>query len=370
MTKLDELHERGQSVWLDMIHRGMLEDGELQDLVDDGLRGITSNPKIFKQAIAGSNEYDDAIRRLHREHPNADAQAIYEDLAIEDIRGACDVLDPVWDRSRGMDGYVSLEVDPRLADDTERTITEARRLFAKVDRRNVLIKVPGTQAGLPAIETLISEGINVNVTLMFSLRHYEDVVEAYLRGVEQAEDPAAVTSVASLFISRVTRAIDQRLEEIHKKSRKEEIEEIKGRIAIDNAKQIYRRYREIFFEGDELAAAALAKGARPQRVLWASTSTKNPEYRDVRYVEELIGPDTINTVPPETLEAFRDHGEIRGDTLTHELDRAGLDLIALDDLGIDLTQVCEQLQRDGVRKFVEPFDELLDALRAKRREVA
>ena len=366
MTKLEELHERGQSIWLDMIRRGMLVDGELKDLVDEGLRGVTSNPAIFKKSIAGSDEYDDTIRKLHRDNPNADAQAIYEDLAIEDIRGACDVLDDVWDGSHGMDGFVSLEVDPRLADDTERTIAEARRLFAKVDRRNLLIKVPGTRAGLPAIETLISEGINVNVTLMFSLRHYEDVVAAYLRGVEKAEDPTRVTSVASLFISRVTRAIDRLLDEIGT----DEANEIKGRIAIDNAKQIYRRYREIFFEGDELAAAALAKGARPQRVLWASTSTKNPDYSDVRYVEELIGPDTINTVPPETLEAFRDHGTIRGDTITHEMDRAGLDLIALDDLGIDLTEVCEELQRAGVRKFVEPFEELLDAVRAKRQEVA
>ena len=366
MTKLEELHAHGQSVWLDMIRRGMLVDGELKDLVDDGLRGITSNPAIFKQAIAGSDEYDDAIRTLHRETPAPTPRRSTRTWRSRTSAARATCSTPVWDRSRGMDGFVSLEVDPRLADDTEKTIAEARRLFAKVDRPNVLIKVPGTRAGLPAIETLISEGINVNVTLMFSLRHYDDVAPAYLRGVEKAEDPTAVTSVASLFISRVERAVDRRLDQIGT----EEAAEIKGRIAIDNAKQIYRRYREIFFEGDELAAAALARGARPQRVLWASTSTKNPGYSDVRYVEELIGPDTINTMPPETLEAFRDHGDVRGDTITHELDRAGLDLVALDDLGIDLTEVCDELQRAGVRKFVEPFEELLDAIRTKRREVA
>jgi len=364
MNQLERLRERGQSVWLDYIRRGMLENGELERLVGDGLRGMTSNPQIFHQAIADSDEYDDAIRAAHQKTPQADAHEIYERLAIDDIRHAADILRPVWDESGGDDGFVSLEVDPRLADETSATLYEARRLFKTVGRPNVLIKVPATRAGLPAIETLIAEGVNVNITLMFSLDHYEKVAQAYLRGLERCTDPSGVASVASIFVSRIDRAVDQALAEIGS----DEAREIRGRIAIDNSRRIYRRFRQIFH--GEPFAAARARGARRQRVLWASTSTKDPSYSDVRYVEELIGPETVNTMPPKTLDAFRDHGEVRGDTIEEHIDRADLDMIALEDLGIDFHQVTEDLQRAGVKKFVEPFEALLDALRTKRREVA
>jgi transaldolase/glucose-6-phosphate isomerase len=363
MNPVRELQKHGQSVWLDYIRRSLLTTGELRRLMEeDGLRGVTSNPSIFEKAITGSEEYTESLRRLTRTDPHADGKSLFEGLAIEDIRLAADVLKPVYAETQGVDGYVSLEVSPRLAHDTQGTILEARRLWEVVDRPNLMIKVPATPEGIPAVETLIGLGINVNVTLMFSLAHYEAVAAAYIRGLSRAPDPSHVASVASFFVSRVDRAVDRALEEIGTP----EALALRGRAAIANSKQAYRRFREIFY-GEEFAELR-ARGALAQRPLWASTSTKNPAYSDVLYVEELIGSDTVNTVPPGTLNAFRDHGQVRA-SLEDDSEISGSDLEKIGGVGVDLDSITEELQRNGVKAFADSFEHLLASLEEKREAI-
>jgi len=364
MNPLLQLQQHGQSVWLDYIRRSLIESGELKQMIDeDGLRGITSNPKIFMKAITGSDEYDQQIRDLISSDPQITTADLYEAIAVSDIRSAADVLRPVFDQTNGGNGFVSLEVSPYLAYDTSGTIEEARRLWSTVDRPNLLIKVPATGEGIPAIETLLAEGINVNITLMFSIDHYEAVAQAYLRALEKAEHPERLSSVASFFISRITRKVDEALDELGT----DEAKALKGKIAIANAKKTYQRFRELF--GGEAIQDWKQRGARVQRVLWASTATKTPDYSDVLYVEELIGRDTVNTMPPDTFNAFHDHGQVRGATILEGVDEAQDQLRKLAGMGIDLDEITEQLQKEGVTKFREPFDELLEGLEEKRNDI-
>ena len=354
----------GQSLWLDYIRRSLMASGQLDRLIEeDALRGLTSNPAIFQKAIGGSDEYDEAIAAFLGENPEMDAGEIYERLAVEDIRRAADILRPVYDET-GIDGVVSLEVSPHLAHDTEGTIEEARRLWDAVDRPNLMIKVPATDEGIPAIEQLLSEGINVNVTLMFSLDHYEKVAQAYLDGLRRADDPTGIVSVASFFVSRVAREVDTRLDE---RGLADEVGFDGSDVAIANAKRAYQRFREIF-HGNAFADLR-EQGAHVQRPLWASTSTKDPSRSDVLYVESLIGAETVNTIPPDTLDAFRDHGTVTGQTVTDDLDRADAVLTRLAEVGIDLDDVTETLQERGVEKFSNPFDDLMDTLALKREEI-
>jgi transaldolase len=369
-----QLTSLGQSVWLDYIRRGILDDGDLARMIrDDAVRGVTSNPAIFEQAIGRSDDYDDALAELAAE--GLGPEEAYERLAIEDIRRAADLFRDSYERSEGRDGFVSLEVSPELAHDGEATIQEARRLWRAVDRPNVMIKIPGTQEGLPAIEEALVEGLNVNVTLLFSLEGYERVVERYLRALERRRDSGQplerTASVASFFVSRVDTAVDAALERIAEDAQegaeRERVLALRGRAAVANAKMAYRLFQRTF--GGDRFASLQAAGARVQRPLWASTSTKNPEYRDVIYVEELIGPDTVNTMPLPTLEAFADHGVARR-TVDSDLDRAEADLEALAALGIDLADVTRQLQVEGVEKFVLPFRDLLRSVEEKLSQVA
>ncbi len=366
---LHRLTALGQSVWLDYIRRGILENGELERMIrDDAVRGVTSNPAIFEEAIARSDDYDDALERLASQ--GRSAGEVYEILAIEDIQRAADLLRPTYDESGGADGFVSLEVSPELANDTHATLAEARRLRRAVDRPNLMIKVPGTEAGIPAIEELLFEGLNINITLLFSLQSYERVMEAYLRALERRVDlgrpVGGVASVASFFVSRVDTAVDTELERLLEQTRDEQrrdmIRSLLGRAAIANAKLAYQRFREIF--GAERFTRLRERDAKVQRPLWASTSTKNPAYRDVLYVEELIGPDTVNTMPLKTLAAFADHGVARR-TVDEDLERARADLDALAELGIDLEEVTARVQEEGVEKFVTPFRSLLQSIEEK-----
>ena len=365
MNSLKELREQGQSIWLDFIRRNLLRSGELKRMVEeDGLGGVTSNPTIFEKAMAGSTDYDDALREILAADPQIEIGKLYERLAIEDIQQTADVLRPVYDATRGDDGYVSLEVSPHLAHDTAGTIQEAKRLRAAVDRPNVMIKVPATPAGIPAIEELIAEGININVTLMFSMDHYEAVARAYAKGLERAADPSKIASVASFFVSRVDTMVDKALEA----NGTPEAKALLGKIAIANSKLVYRRFLEVFH--GEGFAALRQRGARVQRPLWASTGTKNPAYSDVLYVENLIGPETVNTLPPETLNAFRDHGKVPGPTVKENLAEAEEALGRLSQLGINLNAVTEKLQEDGVSAFAASFDQLMAALEKKRQAMA
>ncbi|HZW36707.1 MAG: transaldolase [Deltaproteobacteria bacterium] len=363
---LVRLGEMGQSPWLDYIHRGILSSGELARLVEeDGIRGVTSNPTIFEKAISGGHEYDGQIEALSAAH--ASVLEAYTEIVTEDIRRAADVLRPVHDASSGADGYISLEVEPDLAEDTRKTISRAEELCRKASRPNVFIKIPATPEGLPAIEEGISRGIPVNVTLIFSVKRYEQVAEAYIRGVERliasGGDPRRVASVASLFVSRVDTAVDKLLEEIIPRwpgsPKAETAISLLGKVAVANARLAYARFGEIFSTPRWRALAAA--GARVQRPLWASTGTKNPKYSDVKYVEELIGPDTINTMPPQTMDAFRDHG-IVSDTLTGKEEEARAILSELGLLEIGLEEVCEKLTRDGVKSFADSFHKLLAAI--------
>jgi transaldolase/glucose-6-phosphate isomerase len=366
MNAVKALQSYGQSVWLDYIGRHLITSGELQRLIDnDGLRGMTSNPAIFEKAISGSADYAASLTAL--EGLKLDAVGLYERLAIQDIQDAADILRPVYEETRRGDGYVSLEVSPSLAHDTQGTIQEARRLWQTVGRPNIMIKVPATPAGLPAIEQLISEAINVNVTLLFSQAVYEHVAQAYIAGLQhlaaQSGDVGQVASVASFFISRIDTAVDAqaqaRLKTATTAQERTLLRSLMGKVAIANGKLTYQRYKAIF-RGTSWEALA-AKGARKQRVLWASTSTKNPRYRDVMYVEELIGPDTVNTMPPATLEAFRDHGRLYA-SLEEDVEVAHDTMEVLEQVGISMTEVTEKLLEEGVRLFAEPFDKLLDAL--------
>jgi transaldolase / glucose-6-phosphate isomerase len=364
---LKDLLKFGQSVWLDYIRRDLLTSGELKRLIEeDGLRGMTSNPTIFEKAITGGKLYDDLLNSL-RSRTDLDAKGRYEILAIRDIQDAADILRPVYDSSKRRDGYVSLEVSPYLARDTKGSLEEARRLWKAVGRENVMIKIPGTAEGLPAIQQALSEGININVTLLFAQEVYVKVADAYIAGLEQfaknGGDVSRMASVASFFISRIDSAVDAIIDAKLKASKdareQEQLKSIQGKVAIANGKQTYEKYQEIF--GTDRWKALAAKGAQTQRVLWASTSTKNPAYRDVLYVEELIGPDTVDTIPPATFDAFRDHGKLR-QSLTEDLASAHKTMETAPKVGISMKEVTDKLTDDGVRLFSEAFDKLLAAV--------
>jgi transaldolase len=363
-SRLHELSELGQSVWIDFLSRDLLRSGGLARLMrDDAVVGVTSNPTIFQKAISAGESYDEQLRDVLKSE--RDPKEIFLQLAAEDIGEALDLLRPVWDGGSGKDGYVSFEVDPNLAYDTEATIAEATRLHELVDRPNLFVKIPATKPGLPAIEEMIAKGKPINVTLIFSLDRYGEVAEAYIRGLERLVggngDPRRVASVASFFVSRVDTEADKRLDEIGGH------DELKGKLAVANAKLAYQRYKEIF-AGERWEKLA-AKGATPQRCLWASTSTKNPAYRDVLYVEELIGPMTVDTMPEETIRAFQDHGRVAL-TLEEGIDEARRVFERLAEAGIHYDDVVETLEREGVEKFADSFAELLDGIRAKSGELA
>lgn len=360
MTKLDELAQNGQSIWYDFIRRDMLTGSGLADLVAAGVRGVTSNPSIFQNAIAGSDLYDEQIAELGGQTP----EAAFEELAVTDIRAAADVLADVFSDSAGADGYVSLEVSPTLAQDTEGTVADAHRLRDKVDRPNLMIKVPATPEGVVAIERLTADGMNINATLMFSLEDYEAVAQAYVAGATRCPDPSSLASVASFFVSRVDSYTDAALESVGSP----EADALKGKAAIANAKLAYRRFQEVF-EGEAFADLA-ARNTHPQRVLWASTSTKNPSYRDVMYIEELIGPNTVNTAPPATIEAFEDHGTVKAGSLTSDVLGAQQDIDTLGRIGVDFDAITDQLQADGVRAFADAYTSLLDAIATKQADIA
>jgi transaldolase len=359
-TRLQQLAEHGQSVWIDYLSRSFVRDGDLKGLIDDGVLGATSNPTIFQGAIASGDAYDEQIREIV-DSGTTDAKEIFWLLAKDDIRDACDLFAPVSDTTGGQDGWVSLEVDPNLAHDTENTVAEARRLHDLVDKPNLYIKIPATKEGLSAIEETIAAGIPVNVTLIFSLQRHREVAEAYIRGLERlAEsggDLSKLASVASFFVSRVDTEADKRLDALGGH------DDLKGTLAIANAKLAYQTYKEVF-AGERWEKLA-AKGASPQRCLWASTSTKNPAYRDVLYVEELIGPDTVNTMPRETVEATQDHAEIK-DTLASDVDGARRILERFAEAGIDYDDVTETLEREGVDKFAKSFADLIADVESKR----
>jgi transaldolase len=363
-SRLHRLAEYGQSVWIDFLSRDMIRNGELERRMrDDAVVGVTSNPTIFQKAISSGAAYDEQLREVLE--VERDPKEIFLRLAIKDVEDALDLLRPVWDEGSGQDGYVSLEVDPNLASDTAGTIEEAQRLHETIDRPNLFVKIPATKAGLPAIEEMIARGRSINVTLIFSLERYGEVAEAYIRGlerlVEAGGDPGKVASVASFFVSRVDTETDRRLDEMGGR------DELKGKLAIANAKLAYQRYKEIF-AGNRWEALS-SRGATTQRCLWASTSTKNPAYRDVMYVEELIGPKTVNTMPEETIEAFQDHGEV-APTLEQGIDEAERVFEQIRQAGVDYDDVTDTLEREGVQKFADSFAELLEGIRAKSGELA
>lgn len=361
---LKQLETLGQSIWLDYIRRDLITSGKLRRLmVEDGLRGMTSNPSIFEKAIADSHEYDEDIRAMALQGQGA--ETIYETLSQRDVQSAADEFRPLYDRTDGKDGYVSLEVNPHLAHDTNGTTEEARRLWVALNRPNVFIKIPATAHGLPAIQQLISEGINVNVTLLFGLPRYRQVAEAYLAGIEAratyGKPLEHVASVASFFISRIDTLVDMLLEKLIANGGKDVdlANKVHGQIAVASAKIAYQIYKDIY--GSDRFRKLTAHGARAQRLLWASTSTKNPDYSDVKYVDALIGPDTVNTAPLETLDAYRDHGEPKA-RLEQDVKDARWVLERLPELGINIDNVTRQLEDEGVEKFGRPFDKLMETV--------
>ena len=358
-SRLRALSDAGVSVWIDSLSREMLHSGELARLMaDDAVVGVTSNPTIFQKALAEGDLYDEQLREVAA--ATGDAAEIFFALAMDDIRAACDLMHPVWERTAGIDGWVSLEVDPTLAYERERTFEQATRFNKEVDRPNMYVKIPATEPGLGAIEDCIAKGVPINVTLIFSLGRYAAVAEAYLRGLERlvaaGGDPRTVLSVASFFVSRVDSEADKRLEAVGRS-------DLEGKLAVANARLAYQHYLDVF--GDDRWAYLAGKGARPQRCLWASTSAKNPAYRDVIYVEELIGRDTVNTMPVETIRAFQEHGEVRSGSLTDGIDEATRLLADLAAAGVDYDDVVATLEAEGVQKFADSFAELLDGIRAK-----
>lgn len=371
MNRIQHLYQLGQSIWLDYIERGMIQDGTLKAVVDEGVRGVTSNPTIFQQAIVKSAAYQEDLQRLAT--ISADAKSIFEALAIADIQAAADVLRPVYDSHDGQDGFVSLEVSPDLAYDTEATIAEAQRLHAAVGRPNLMIKVPATKEGIPAIRQLIAEGINVNVTLIFSLKRYAEVMAAYIQGLTDRLNAGlsvdTIASVASFFVSRVDVNIDARLERLAAQhpEQAERCRALQGKAAVANAKLAYAQFEQTFVgpAWERLVSA----GAHVQRPLWASTSTKNPAYPDLIYVEPLIGPHTVNTMPPQTLEAFKDHGR-PALTVRNDLEGARKVLAELAELGISMDEVTAKLEAEGVKKFADSFVELLAAIEERRKVLA
>jgi len=364
VNTIQQVGQLGQSIWYDNMRRGMLRSGELQRLIDLGVTGLTSNPTIFEKAITGSSDYDDAILEQAREGNNAGE--IYEQLVIDDIRAAADLLRPTYDRTGAADGFASLEISPHLAHDTDGTVAEARRLFRTLDRPNVMMKVPATPEGVPAVHRLIGEGINVNVTLMFSLGAYSEVRQAYIAGLEDldwsGEELGRVASVASFFVSRVDVSVESRLEDAAERERGD-VEALLGQAAIANAKLAYREFQKDF--GGERFARLRAKGARVQRPLWASTSTKNPAYSDVLYADALIGPDTVDTMPDVTLEAFLDHGTA-AEALSKDMGDAERFFDSLQEAGVDMDEVTAGLLSDGVKAFTDSFDSLIANIEEKR----
>jgi transaldolase len=361
-SRLHELAARGQSVWFDTLSRDLVHSGELKRMMDeDAVTGVTSNPTIFQKALSSGDAYDDDMRELLGE--TDDPQKIFMSLALQDIRDACDVLMPAYEAANGADGYVSMEVLPGLAYETQGTFDQARWIAKEVERPNLMVKIPATMAGLPAIEDCIAHGTSINITLIFSLERYKAVVEAYLRGLERlvagGGDPSKVASVASFFVSRVDTEADKRLDG-H--------DGLKGKLAIANAKLAYEHYLSKF--SGRRWQDLEGKGATKQRCLWASTSTKNPDYRDVLYVEELIGPETVNTMPLETIKAFQDHGEVRGDTVLDGLDDARALIGKLADAGVDYDDVVDTVEAEGVQKFADSFDQIVESIRAKRGTLA
>ena len=370
-SPLKRLHDCGQAVWLDFLARRFIAEGGLKRLIEqDGLTGVTSNPSIFERAIAGSSDYDLSLKAVEAQG-DCDVMSLYERLAIEDIQHAADALRPVYEATERRDGYVSLEVSPYLAMNTEATVAEARRLWQAVGRDNLMIKVPATKPGLPAIRQLIGEGINVNITLLFSQHVYEEVVEAYLAGVEhlvaQGGDASKIASVASVFVSRIDVAVDKLIEQQLSRTddigKRQALTGIRGKVAIANSKLAYQRYKNLF--AGSRWEKLRAKGARVQRLLWASTSTKNKDYSDVLYVEELIAPDTVNTIPPATMDAFRDHGKVRL-SLEENIGQANEVMTTLERSGISIDGVTARLVEEGVQQFADAFDKLLGAVARKR----
>jgi transaldolase len=359
-SHLHELTDRGQSVWFDTLSRELIRSGGLRRMMDeDAVTGVTSNPTIFQKALAEGDAYDEQLKQLLATED--DPSRIFFALALDDIRDACDVLRPAYDASGGIDGYVSMEVEPGIAYDTMKSFAQARWIAKEVDRENLYVKIPATEPGLPAIEDCIAHGTSINITLIFSLQRYEAVVEAYLRGIERlvagGGDPSKVVSVASFFVSRVDTEADKRLEALGR-------QDLAGKLANANAKLAYQHYLQSFSgpRWDFLAG----KGAHVQRCLWASTSTKNPAYRDVMYVEELIGPDTVNTMPLETIEAFQDHGVVRGDTVLDGVDEAHRLFDDLAAAGVDYDDVTATLEAEGVQKFTDSFDQIVASIQTKR----
>ena len=365
-SRLHELTARGQAVWFDTLSRDLVHTGELAKMMDeDAVTGVTSNPTIFQKALSSGNAYDDDLKKLLEE--TDDPSTIFFSLALQDIRDAADVLKTAYDASTGVDGYVSMEVEPGIAYDTEKTFEQARWIAKEVGRPNLMVKIPATLPGLPAIEDCTAKGTSINITLIFSLERYKAVVEAYLRGLERlvagGGDPSKVASVASFFVSRVDTEADKRLDAAGHS-------ELQGKLAIANAKLAYQHYREVFTDANPRWAYLEGKGATKQRCLWASTSTKNPDYRDVMYVEELIGPETVNTMPLETIRAFQEHGEVRGDTVLEGIDEAHELMRQLAAAGVDYDDVVETLEAEGVQKFADSFGEIVESIRAKRGELA
>ena len=368
MNRIQQLHKLGQSIWLDFIERSMIQTGKLKALADAGVAGVTSNPTIFQQAIAKSNAYNDDLRRLAM--TTTDAKSIFEGLAIADIQAAADVMRPVYEANQGHDGFVSLEVAPDLAYDTDATIAEARRLHAAVARPNLMIKVPATKAGIPAIRHLIAHGININVTLIFSLDRYAEVKEAFIQGLEDRLQSGRaidrIASVASFFVSRVDVNIDSRLDKLiaQDAGKAAQYQALLGKAAVANAKLAYAQFEQKF-AGERWERLA-AVGARKQRPLWASTSTKNPAYFDLMYVDPLIGPHTVNTMPPQTLEAFQDHGTVAR-TVDQDIDESRQVLSGLARAGISIDEVTDELEAEGVKKFADSFVDLLNVIEDRRK---
>lgn len=361
MNPLNKIQQHGQSIWLDLLDREIMNSGKLQSLIDDDdLRGLTSNPSIFEKAISGSADYDDDIAKLSKNEDNN--SAIFFDMAIADIQRAADIFKPVFDKTEGKDGFVSLEVSPYLALDTDGTIEQARELWKKVNRKNVMIKIPGTKQGLPAIRECLREGININVTLLFGLPRYREITEAFMGGLEdrlnEGHSIKDVASVASFFLSRIDVMVDPMLKE-------KNANHLVGEIAIASAKKAYQIYLDMI-ASDRYKKLA-AKGAQTQRVLWASTSAKDPSFSDVKYVEPLIGKDTINTLPMETIDAFRDHGKV-ADTISKDIDTSNKALDDLKNLGIDIDTITQRLENEGIEKFNKAYEQLLKSIADQKRK--
>ena len=361
MNPLNKIRTHGQSIWLDLLDRQIMDSGKLQSLIDnDDLRGLTSNPAIFEKAISGSSDYDKDIARLAKKED--DNASIFFDLAIDDIQRAADIFKPVYDKTDGKDGFVSLEVSPHLARETDATINQARDLWKRVDRKNVMIKIPGTKEGLPAIRKCLSEGININVTLLFGLPRYREITEAFMGGLEDrlkaGNSIKNLSSVASFFLSRIDVMVDPMIDE-------KGVKNLRGEIAVASAKKAYQIYLDMV--NSDRFKKLEREGAQPQRVLWASTSTKDPSFSDVKYVEALIGKNTVNTLPMETIDAFRDHGKAE-DTVTKDLDRADKAMVELKKIGIDMDEITKKLEDEGIEKFNKAYDKLLESIEEQKQE--